>query len=303
MKEPFPVYDLCAINRAARQDLLIERFAPYLEKHYRQLHRPHGHSFYHLVLFTSGGGYHTIDFERFEVRAGQVYFMIPGQVHSWHFEGEVDGYLVHFNAALFSEFLYDRRFLERFPFFSGHGRDGVCQLPPQRLEEAEGLFGRMLAEAAEGQDDGPDLIRLKLLELFVLVRRSCAPAQAGSPPQKLQLLRQFQQLIDTHYRELRLPKEYAELLYVTPNHLNALCTELLGKTAGDLIRDRVMLEAKRLLTQADLTVTQIADALHFNDNAYFNRFFRKQAGITPDAFRKRFLQPSIDDHGYRDNDK
>ena len=61
-------------------------------------------------------------------------------------------------------------------------------------------------------------------------------------PQKLILLKSYQQLIEKHYRTIRLPKEYAELLYITPNHLNALCRDLLSKTAGELIRDRIVLE-------------------------------------------------------------
>lgn len=105
----------------------------------------------------------------------------------------------------------------------------------------------------------------------------------------MQLLKSFQHLIDKHFRTIKLPKEYAEFLYVTPNHLNALCQDLLGKTAGDLIRDRVLLEAKRLLTNADLTVTEVAYDLNFQDNSYFNRFFKKNVGVTPDDFRKNFI--------------
>jgi len=101
------------------------------------------------------------------------------------------------------------------------------------------------------------------------------------------LLRNFRRLIDQHYLSIKLPKEYADLLYVTPNHLNALCQDLLGKTAGELIRDRILLGAKRLLTNADMTVAEIAYNLNFQDNSYFNRFFKKYVGITPDDFRKQ----------------
>ncbi len=65
--------------------------------------------------------------------------------------------------------------------------------------------------------------------------------------------------------------------------------DLLGKTAGEIIRDRVLLEAKRLLTNASLTVTEAAHNLNFQDNSYFNRFFKKYTGATPDEFRNNFL--------------
>ena len=97
-------------------------------------------------------------------------------------------------------------------------------------------------------------------------------------------------MIEAHYREIKLPKEYADLLFVTPNYLNALSQELLGKTAGELIRDRVLLEAKRLLTNsASITVSEVATELNFQDNSYFNRFFKKYAKVTPDEFRKQLV--------------
>ena len=284
-----PVYDICAIDQA-QKDLLIERLPSYLKKHYQNLHTPHRHSFYHLVLFTKGKGTHTIDFEKFQVKPFQIYFMKPGQVHSWHFENEMDGYVVHFNASLFSTFLQNGHYLAQFSFFKGNAADSVCQLPVSIHTQITQLFESMLAEINGGKEQNVDVIRLRLLELFILIDRSCTSKKARSiPRQKLTLLNSFQQLIDNNYKTLKLPKEYAELLYVTPNHLNALCQDLLGKTAGDLIRDRVLLEAKRLLTNADLNVAQIAYELNFQDNSYFNRFFKKEVGMTPEEFRKTFI--------------
>ncbi len=289
-KATIPVYDICTIDQKVQKDLLIERFGAYLEKHYQYLHRPHRHSFYHLVLFTKGKGAHTIDFKQFPVRPFQIYFMIPGQVHSWHFAGAVDGYIVHFNEVLFTTFLQNSHYLDRFYFFQGNAEDGICQLPASVAPQVTSLFEAMLTEVVESKEQNLDMIRLKLLELFITVDRSCtSKKEKNVPQQKRTLLRNFQQLIDKHFRTIRLPKDYADLLYVTPNHLNALCQDLVGKTAGDLIRDRVLLEAKRLLTNVDMTVTEVAYDLNFQDNSYFNRFFKKNVGVTPDEFRKTFL--------------
>lgn len=289
-KASIPVYDICTIDQRAQKDLLVERFGAYLEKHYGHLQRPHRHSFYHLVLFTKGKGSHTIDFDKFPVQPYQIYFMIPGQVHSWHFESGVDGYIVHFTGELIHSFLHNSHYLERFPFFRGNSKDSVCLLPGSIHSKVADLFETMLQEVVEAKEQNIDLIRLKLLELFIAVDRNCISKKERSiPPQKMTLLRSFQHLIEKHFRSIRLPKEYADLLYVTPNHLNALCQDLLGKTAGELIRDRVLLEAKRLLTNADMTVTEIAYDLNFQDNSYFNRFFRKNVGMTPEEFRKKFI--------------
>lgn len=288
MAKAIPVYDICTIdNRSAQRGLMVERFGAYLQKHYQNLHHPHRHSFYHLVLFTKGKGTHTIDFDRFTVKPFQIYFMIPGQVHSWHFEGDVDGYIVHFNDVLFTTFLQNGQYLDRFTFFNGHSEDAVYQMPHDEQVKVTALFESMLDEIKENGTQNIDMIRLRLLELFITVDRTCTDKKRKqAPQQKLLLLKNFKQLIDQQFRLLKLPKEYAEILYVTPNHLNALCQDLLGKTAGDLIRDRIILEAKRLLTNADMTIAEIAYDLNFQDNSYFARFFRKNTGTTPEEFRK-----------------
>lgn len=292
-KEKIPVYDICSLSKdkqLKQNDLLVERFGAYLNRHEHSLHCAHRHSFFHLVFFTKGSGTHTIDFNQFKVKPYEIYFMIPGQVHSWDFEGEVDGYIINFSDSLFRSFLLNPDYLERFHFFSGVSEESVCDLPNEVHEKVTQLFEEILARSTNSSDGEIDMIRLLLIQLFLIVEDSCKRNNKRSiPKQKQVLLRNFRRLIDQHYLSIKLPKEYADLLYVTPNHLNALCQDLLGKTAGELIRDRILLEAKRLLTNADMTVAEIAYDLNFQDNSYFNRFFKKYVGVTPDEFRKQLL--------------
>jgi AraC family transcriptional activator of pobA len=273
-----------------QHELLVERFGPYLERHPRSLHHPHRHSFFHLVLFTKGSGTHSIDFTTYPVNAYQIYFMIPGQVHSWQFEGETDGYIVNFSDSLFRSFLVDPHYLETFHFFSGISDDCICQLPKEIHTRVVQLFEEMIDETTDDNVNDIIMTRLLLLQLFVLVEKASAVNVNNQMVQHKQwLLKNFRHLIEQYYREKRLPKEYADMLFVTPNYLNALCQELLGKTAGELIRDRVLLEAKRLLTEAvGMTVSEVSHDLNFLDNSYFNRFFKKYAKMTPDEFRKKF---------------
>ena len=274
-KKKIPVYDICSLteSRLQQNEFLCERFGSYLQRHSPNLHQAHRHSFYHLVLFTKGSGTHTIDFTRFKVRPFDIYFMIPGQVHSWNFDTRPDGFIVHFSEYFFRSLLQDPAYLERFSFFSGASEDSVCHLPATVHRKTIELFEDIIAQGLQKQQ-GTDMIRLLLLQIFMLTDASCKNHQRRViPRQKQVLLKNFRRLIDQHYTSLKLPKQYADLLYVTPNHLNALSQDLMGKTAGELIRDRVLLEAKRLLTNADMTVTEIAYSLNFQDNSYFNRFF------------------------------
>lgn len=290
MKGSFPVYDICKLSDFQQEDMLVSRFGIYLEKH-TDLHFPHKHSFYHLVLFTKGGGTHAIDFKWFKVGAYQIYFMVPGQVHSWNFEGDVDGYVVHFSEAFFQSFLLSNDYLQQFPFFSGNAGDQVIDLPEGIRQQVIDLFENIIAESEHPAYMGVDMIRTLLLQVFILINRGNAiPEQKQPTAYNYTLLKNFRQLIEENFTTLRLPKNYAQLLYITPNHLNALCNDILGIPAGDVIRNRVLLEIKRLLINLDLTVAEIGYRLNFNDNSYFTKFFKKYTGLTPEDFRKNTLK-------------
>lgn len=289
MLQSTPVYDICSLSDFRQDDLLISRFAPYLEQH-KNLYAAHRHTFYHVVFFTGGAGSHTIDFERFEVKPYQIYFMIPGQVHSWSFEGPVDGYIINFSDAFFQPFLLNNRYCENLSFFSGHADDAVINLPADLHPKITDLFEQIIKEWENSPAKTTDLLRVLVLQVFILVNRFNTGGVSKAPASYNQtLLKNFQRLIETHYKSLKLPKDYAEMLYITPNHLNAVCKDLLGMQAGEVIRNRTLLEAKRLLTNMQLTITEIAFELNFKDNSYFTKFFKKSEGITPEEFRRNIL--------------
>lgn len=97
---------------------------------------------------------------------------------------------------------------------------------------------------------------------------------------------QLRQLIDEHFRKERLISFYAEKLAMTADRLNDHVKRATGVTAGHLIRQRVLTEAKRQLVFTNQPIHEIAYDLAFSDPSHFTRFFRKQTGATPQAFRE-----------------
>ncbi|HEY0896121.1 MAG TPA: helix-turn-helix transcriptional regulator [Sphingobacteriaceae bacterium] len=290
MKNGIPVYHLGTITELKEKDLLVSRFLPYSEKH-RHLHSAHRHSFFHLVLFTGGSGTHSIDFETYPVEPFQIYFMIPGQVHSWNFSSDPDGYVINFSEEYFQSFLLKQDYLRTFPFFQPGRKDSVFRVTEPNRSEIFRMFEDILKEGESDQPFRADYLRVLLLKVFIMLARELPEDMVHQPfSYNRRLLSNFQSLLEVHYKDLRLPREYAELLYITPNHLNALCTDLLGCSAGQLIRNRVALEAKRLLINPDLTIAEIGYQLGFTDNSNFSKFFRKQAGMPPEEFRKTVLK-------------
>ena len=145
-----------------------------------------------------------------------------------------------------------------------------------------------MCEQAEKQPSSQWMIATLLLQLFLKVERDNPGIIKNEPAgYNSVILRNFQRLIEDNFKTIKLPKDYAGLLYITPNHLNALCKDYMGVSAGEVIRNRIILEAKRLLINFDLSVGDIAQELNFPDNSYFVKFFKKYTHTTPEAFRNK----------------
>jgi AraC-like DNA-binding protein len=99
----------------------------------------------------------------------------------------------------------------------------------------------------------------------------------------------FLSLVEENFREAKTPSFYADKLCVTPNYLNKLCKVERGVTAGQMIRQRIAVEAKRMLQFSNLNIKELANELKFESTSYFVTFFKKQEGITPEEYRRKMM--------------
>ncbi|SFH25484.1 AraC family transcriptional regulator [Pedobacter insulae] len=289
MSSKIPIYAIETLKSYKNEGILVSEFGHYLSQN-EQLLKPHKHTFYHLVFFTEGEGEQQIDFKKFDIKPGLIYFMIPGQVHHWNFSTKPSGYLINFARTYFSSLLLATDYLSRFHFFSGQPNAQVLALPPEIQQKITAIFEDILKEGLHEAPVNDDLVKILLLRVFIEIARFQATLEPfNKETYNHTLLANFMALIESNYTDLKLPKQYAALLYITPNHLNALCNDFLGVSAGSLIRDRVLLEAKRLLVNVDLRISEIADQLNFTDQSYFIKFFKKYEKMTPEKFRKSII--------------
>jgi AraC-like DNA-binding protein len=195
----------------------------------------------------------------------------------------VKGFVVLFTDS-FVALSKGRKMMASWPLFRS---DQPCflELDPAETERWVEEFLHMESETKKPDDFSSDAIFYSIGTLLVRTSRlylHMSPAKrAGSQD----LLFELQELIEKHFMELRAPKDYAVFLNITPNYLNAICKKRSGRSAGELIRQRVLLEAKRLLAHTQLTIAEIAYTLNFDDNSYFGRYFKKYTGVTPETFR------------------
>jgi AraC family transcriptional activator of pobA len=252
----------------------------------------HRHGYYHLLWMTNARGKHIIDFETFEVKPHSVFFLSPGQVHAWTSTVKASGFVMNFSAEFFLQMFPKVDELVEFPFFDMENADPVLYLSARQhatlfplLQEVEVEFGNAFSGRSE-------VVRSFLLILLTRLRRLQPPRQTEMIlPKNYSLAKRFKQLLEQRFLETGSIQEYATLLRVTERRLNEAVKSTNGKTATQLIHDRILLEAKRLLSQTDLGTSEIAYRLNFDDPAYFCRFFKKQVALTPTAFRNQSAFP------------
>ncbi len=274
-----------------------------LEHRMALLPYPHRHDFYHVVWVTQGSGHHIIDSERYDVRPDTVFFMSPGQVHDFQLEGEVRGFTINFSAEFFALQLQNKKVLDDIPVYQHENPIAAVHLEPRQAAALRRVLDDIAEEYEAEQPGYQDVLRSYLSIFLTKASRYAQPAVAAdSSLRDLALARRFKGLLEEHFRTVADVAAYARLLRVTERALNDATRRALGTTANKLIRDRVMLEAKRMLLHSQVPVSQIADRLAFDDPAYFSRCFKKHTGRSPVDYRQALANlytetPKVPTHG------
>lgn len=256
-----------------------------LEKSYHEYDasHPHRHNYYELLFFNNTGGYHEIDFKKHPVTANTVHLITPEQVHVLRRKRNVTGHVVSFTAELFLLINQNADFLYSFPFFQTTGALPVVQLTPAGAKSLASIVNQIETEFKSNNTDKKEMLAFLTGQLLLILKRNYKAK--GIDHGTNDLITRFKELVNQHFKKNRSVSHYAELMAITPGHLNDTVKKMTGKTAGSIIHERVLLEAKRLLYHSHLSIKEIAIQLNFEDPSYFNRFFRTHAGSTPEQFR------------------
>lgn len=244
---------------------------------------PHAHAHLAQVLhITRGGGRLVEEGGEREIRPGGLCFTPPHTLHGWSFQPDTEGYVVSFTPDYLVSGGTTRSEAEQRALTSS----GNTLIHP----EADGVrLGFYCAEMAAEFDTGRrrralfrPLVALTLLVLFP----GEGPAAAPDAAPGFSLFR-FRQLVEERYRQDWNAEPYADAMGLTVQRLNRYCRLFIGRTAPQAVRERLIIEARRLLAFSGLSVSQVAYELGFEDPAYFSRVFRKETGEAPADFRAR----------------
>jgi AraC family transcriptional activator of pobA len=251
---------------------------------------PHRHTYYLVALFTRGDGRYEIDFNSYRIKAGSIFFLSPGQAHHWKLTRQADGY-IFLHTRDFYDLAYASKKITDFPFFHTSYGSPVLYLHPSEAGKIEYLIREMAGEFQSAHSWKFELIHACLERAYIELRRIYVTrkhAPVYKAPVYLIRLRELETFIENHFRSIKSPSRYAEMMHISTKHLNRLCMTSLNKTTSDLIAERIILEAQRMLVYGHSNIAEIALQLGFVDTAYFSRYYKKKCGESPAEFMKRY---------------
>ncbi|PZR30358.1 MAG: AraC family transcriptional regulator [Azospira oryzae] len=243
------------------------------------------------ILFLPAGFVVKVDFKEYTFQTDALLFVNPNVVIQPMAAVSAGGELIHFNRDFYCVEIHDNEVA-----CDGILYNNVFEIPFIELSESQSaeirtIFREIKTEMAQDDANTEEMLRI-LLKLIILksTRIWKRQHQLAETHQQadVQFLRKFSQLVEKNYKTHHTVSDYADLLFVTPKTLSKKISLLSNDSPNDIIKDRIILESKRLLAYTTLTVKEIAHRLHYDDDAYFVRFFTKHTGISPTAFRKQF---------------
>ena len=269
---------------ALQPNVYIRTFQEHKQEHPFVM-KPHGHDFYLLMFFTKGHGSHTIELAQYPVAPGAVFFMSPSEVHEWKLSEESDGFVVFFNAS-FYRMEANPQHLTELPFYQSGGKLRYAEILEKDREGLVEVFELMMAAYCQESSYRDRILRAYLDVLLFQLSALIAPKRVKMI-QQVSIISALEHLIEQHYAEHQPVTFYAEQLHVSVSQLNASTRQQLNKSVIELVQERLIAEARRLLAYSTKSVSEIAWQLNFSDNSYFSRFFKKHSGMSPEAFRKQ----------------
>lgn len=249
---------------------------------------PHRHNYYTVLVVNKAKGNHKIDFNDYPFGEKQIYFVAPGQVHQIIEEEKPQGHAMIFSTDFLVENSIPLSFIASLNLFQNYGQSPPLLPNAEQFSTIENFANQMLilfnSQANMSQLSIGAFLKLLLIEC----NNICAinPIESDVDYTGDALVRRFKTEVDKQYRKEHSSTFYAQILHISPDHLNRTIKLKIGKTAKEYIQSRLITEAKRLLYFTDLSNKEIGYELGFNEPAHFSAFFKKQTQKSPSHFKK-----------------
>lgn len=270
-------------HSAMRNEFVILSFADFIEKLNSDSHFKN--KFYTVLLLKDTKGTIIIDNQEINLEPRKFFFINYNQVYYFKNHHSGIGDVMMFTKSFYNYVYTGNKMIK--------SDTALHHVPPFLIISEENIHDlSKIFEEIQHEYFSEKLMRKEiicmLLKIFMMkyIRNSTKKNSIDlTINHKKELVQNFIHLVNLHYKELKTTSKYAEKLNLTPNYLNAVVRNSLDITAGQVIKNRIILEAERLLLHTTLSITEISYELGFNDNSHFGKYFKSEKKLAPNTYR------------------
>ncbi len=250
----------------------------------------HSHSYYQIIWFFNDGGKHIIDFKSYTIKKNTILFISKDRIHAFDENLDVQGYLIHFNESFFMH--NDVDIFLKYNIFNAIGNPRYI-IDNETADIANSYVNLIKKElTSRGAFGYEDIIRFSLKSLLINLERVHRKGENThlkfNSHYELQFAK-YKELIEENYQNGLSVSDYATLLNISSKTLTTITKSVIGKSASELISERIILEAKRLLRFTSLQIGEVAFKIGFEDASYFVKYFKRFVGTSPKVYREQSL--------------
>jgi AraC-like DNA-binding protein len=248
---------------------------------------PHSHNYYELVWLIKGQGTLYADMQEYAIENNTVFYLKPNEAHQFQTHPEMEGFVFSFTGSFFSEGEFDFDLARQTSLCMLFAERRTISIDYEMEEDMKGIVLKMIKEDENQYSHSMELLKNYFKIFLIYLTRSLDENfHSLQQSRETELVRNFMELLDKNFKEKKMVAEYAAQLLVTPNYLNRIVKKITGYAAGHQIRQRIVLEAKRMGRYSDAGMKEIAYDLGFLDSAHFSRFFKTFGGINFSEFKR-----------------
>ena len=242
---------------------------------------------YNIYWIKRGKGVYSIDFESYAFDDNVLFFLSPGQVFSVDSEAIEEAYRLTFVRDFYCIQTHDKEVACNGILFNNIYETPFVKPCKSDTQKLYYVLNEIIAEFKTDEAAAQyDMLQAYLKQFIIHAVRIKKDHDTIKDDTETKLFKDFSLLVEQNYKTLHTVTDYANRLGVSPKSLTKHFQKIGSQTPSDLIKNRIVLEAKRQLIYTNDSVKQIAYSLGFNDAAYFTRFFKKAALKSPLQFKK-----------------
>lgn len=244
------------------------------------------------ILYLAENASLTIDYKKFTTVTNSLFFINSNQHFQIHSIAADNGIMLYYNRDFYCVQIHDNEVSCDGLLFNNIFEVPLVEIPESVEPFISVTIENIIEEFKSVQSSREEMIRTYLKQIIIKATRLWKQQHADQhdlpTSYDAEFFRNFSRLVEVHFKEKHGLSDYADLLLITPKTLNKKLSKLHIRNPNDIIKNRIILEAKRLLTFSAMSIKEIAYYLGYDDPAYFNRLFTNKVKATPASFRKQY---------------